>query len=92
MAEARQRSQIALSVSVKTPRPNFPRGCFTCGEKNRIQGINQSCGSLSSARGVISKYRRINEYYEEVGSRLAEMGREVTVYCRYFLAAAFEGI
>jgi glycosyltransferase involved in cell wall biosynthesis len=33
-------------------------------------------------RGLISKYSGIESYYEEVGSRLAEMGHEVTVYCR----------
>ena len=33
-------------------------------------------------RGVISKYSGIETYYEEVGKRLAEMGHEVTVYCR----------
>jgi glycosyltransferase involved in cell wall biosynthesis len=33
-------------------------------------------------RGVISKYSGIETYYEEVGRRLADMGHEVTVYCR----------
>ena len=33
-------------------------------------------------RGVISKYSGIEAYYEEVGKRLAELGHEVTVYCR----------
>ncbi len=33
-------------------------------------------------RGVISKYSGIETYYEEIGKRLAEMGHEVTVYCR----------
>lgn len=36
------------------------------------------------ARGVVSKYSGIESYYEEVGSRLAEMGYEVTVYCRNY--------
>ncbi len=35
-------------------------------------------------RGVISKYSGIETYYEEVGKRLAEMGHEVTVYCRNY--------
>ena len=35
-------------------------------------------------RGVISKYSGIEAYYEEVGRRLAEMGHEVTVYCRTY--------
>jgi glycosyltransferase involved in cell wall biosynthesis len=33
-------------------------------------------------RGVISKYSGIESYYEQVGKRLADMGHEVTVYCR----------
>jgi glycosyltransferase involved in cell wall biosynthesis len=42
-------------------------------------------------RGVISKYSGIETYYEEVGKRLAEMGHEVTVYCRnYFTPAVVE--
>lgn len=35
-------------------------------------------------RGVLSKYSGIESYYEEVGTRLAEMGHEVTVYCRNY--------
>ena len=35
-------------------------------------------------RGVLSKYSGIETYYEEVGKRLAEMGHEVTVYCRNY--------
>ncbi len=42
-------------------------------------------------RGVISKYSGIEAYYEEVGKRLAEMGHEVTMYCRnYFTPALAE--
>jgi glycosyltransferase involved in cell wall biosynthesis len=42
-------------------------------------------------RGVISKYSGIEAYYEEVGKRLAEMGHEVTIYCRnYFTPAVAE--
>jgi glycosyltransferase involved in cell wall biosynthesis len=35
-------------------------------------------------RGVISKYSGIESYYEEVGKRLAQMGHEVTIYCRSY--------
>jgi len=35
-------------------------------------------------RGVVSKYSGIETYYEEVGKRLAQMGHEVTVYCRTY--------
>jgi len=42
-------------------------------------------------RGVVSKYSGIEAYYEEVGQRLAQMGHEVTVYCRtYFTPKAAE--
>ena len=37
---------------------------------------------LSGDEELISKYSGIESYYEEVGARLAEMGHEVTVYCR----------
>ncbi|HZZ15581.1 MAG TPA: glycosyltransferase family 4 protein, partial [Candidatus Sulfotelmatobacter sp.] len=35
-------------------------------------------------RGVISKYSGIETYYEEVGTRLAGMGHQVTAYCRSY--------
>ena len=35
-------------------------------------------------RGLISKYSGIETYYEEVGKRLAEMGFDLTVYCRSY--------
>lgn len=42
-------------------------------------------------RGVISKYSGIETYYEQVAEQLAEMGHEVTVYCRnYFTPAVSE--
>ncbi len=36
------------------------------------------------ARGVIGTYSGIETYYEEVGSRLAARGHEVTAYCRKY--------
>ncbi len=41
-------------------------------------------------RGVASKYSGIETYYEEVGRRLAEMGHEVTVYCRTYFTPETE--
>ena len=35
-------------------------------------------------RGVVSQYSGIETYYEEVGSRLAQMGHDVTIYCRSY--------
>lgn len=36
------------------------------------------------ARGVVGKYSGIETYYEEVGSRLVDLGHDVTVYCRSY--------
>ncbi len=36
------------------------------------------------ARGVVGKYSGIETYYEEVGSRLAQLGHEITIYCRSY--------
>ncbi len=36
------------------------------------------------ARGVVGTYSGIETYYEEVGSRLAARGHEVTAYCRKY--------
>lgn len=41
-------------------------------------------------RGVISKYSGIETSFEEVGPRLAEMGYEVTVYCRSYFTPPLE--
>jgi glycosyltransferase involved in cell wall biosynthesis len=35
-------------------------------------------------RGVVSKYSGIESYYEQVGSELARLGHDVTVYCRTY--------
>lgn len=42
-------------------------------------------------RGVISKYSGIETYYEEVGKRLAQIGNEVTIYCRTYFTPAQAG-
>lgn len=40
------------------------------------------------ARGVVGTYSGIETYYEEVGSRLAARGHEVTAYCRTYFTPA----
>jgi glycosyltransferase involved in cell wall biosynthesis len=35
-------------------------------------------------RGVVSKYSGIETYYEQMGTRLAKMGHDVTAYCRTY--------
>ncbi len=47
------------------------------------------------ARGVIGTYSGIETYYEEVGSRLAARGHEVTAYCRRYFTpdvSSYRGI
>jgi glycosyltransferase involved in cell wall biosynthesis len=60
-------------------------GPIAAGQRRRLRV------AFIGGRGVISKYSGIEAYYEEVGKRLAEMGHEVTVYCRnYFTPALAE--
>ena len=42
------------------------------------------------ARGVVGTYSGIETYYEEVGSRLVELGHEVTAYCRTYFTPDVE--
>jgi glycosyltransferase involved in cell wall biosynthesis len=55
-----------------------PRGVVAESPKRRLRV------AFIGGRGVVSKYSGIESYYEEVGGRLAEMGHEVTVYCRNY--------
>ncbi|MFZ1140345.1 MAG: glycosyltransferase family 4 protein [Candidatus Sulfotelmatobacter sp.] len=58
------------TFAARNPNP------IVLGQKRRLRV------AFIGGRGVISKYSGIETYYEEVGKRLAEMGHEVTVYCR----------
>lgn len=42
------------------------------------------------ARGVVGTYSGIETYYEEVGSRLAARGHQVTAYCRNYFTPDIE--
>ncbi len=42
------------------------------------------------ARGVVGKYSGIETYYEEIGSRLAALGHDVTIYCRSYFTPAVD--
>lgn len=72
-------------------------------DSKRVRSVSRAKAILAAAdrtklrvafiggRGVISKYSGIESYYEEVGKRLADMGHEVTIYCRnYFTPAVAE--
>ena len=75
-------------VATDTPR-QFPRRTFAT--QNPNIALAQSRGlrvAFIGGRGVVSKYSGIETYYEEVGKRLAEMGHEVTLYCRTYFTPA----
>ena len=73
VSEKRDRSGKLVSAIRTSPWKNIP-GTSAIRPNLRVAFIG--------GRGVISKYSGIESYYEEVGARLAEMGHEVTVYCR----------
>ena len=64
--------------------------------KNAVAALRANDGkpklkvAFVGGRGVISKYSGIESDYEEVGKRLAEMGHEVTVYCRNYFTPAVQ--
>jgi glycosyltransferase involved in cell wall biosynthesis len=57
-------------------------------DKNAIAPKPRLRVAFIGGRGVVSKYSGIETYYEEVGRRLAQMGHEVTVYCRTYFTPA----
>jgi glycosyltransferase involved in cell wall biosynthesis len=80
------KASAKADVSGKRPRKFFPwlgarpapRPASSVAAKPRLRV------AFIGGRGVVSKYSGIETYYEEVGARLAEMGHEVTVYCRNY--------
>ena len=57
-------------------------------DDSRAHSIKVGSGRVRVAfiggRGVVSKYSGIESYYEQAGRQLAELGHEVTVYCRKY--------
>jgi glycosyltransferase involved in cell wall biosynthesis len=90
IARKRQSSSIAGSARTeqRRSRPHVikPANFGRATERSRPLRV-----AFIGGRGIISKYSGIEAYYEEVGKRLAEMGHEITVYCRtYFTPAQTE--
>jgi Glycosyltransferase len=80
---ARKTSRRAISdLSIRTWRRNPGLDEVRDAAKPRLHI------AFIGGRGVISKYSGIESYYEDVGQRLAEMGHEVTVYCRSYFTPA----
>jgi glycosyltransferase involved in cell wall biosynthesis len=75
---AQRRNRNAIAVVKGAPRRHSgPPSWNASSAEQRPLRI-----AFIGGRGVISKYSGIETYYEEVGKRLAQMGHEVTVYCR----------
>ncbi len=93
IAEKKPAKRGAVANPEESLPPPLPRPAFAARRQTPI--ATAQSGKLRVAfiggRGVISKYSGIETYYEEVGRRLAQMGHEVTVYCRtYFTPAQAE--
>ncbi|HEX4784612.1 MAG TPA: glycosyltransferase family 4 protein [Candidatus Sulfotelmatobacter sp.] len=95
LAELQKRRNQIASVPLRRIAGNWRHNVVT----NRQNAAEISRPSLRIAfiggRGVVSKYSGIETYYEEVGKRLAEMGHEVTIYCRNYFTpdeAAYNGM
>jgi glycosyltransferase involved in cell wall biosynthesis len=85
---------VATKAHVTAKRPNRlfwrPRGPAAPRPISSPAGKPRLRVAFIGGRGVISKYSGIETYYEEVGTRLAEMGHEVTVYCRNYFTPALK--
>jgi glycosyltransferase involved in cell wall biosynthesis len=84
IARRRTRPGSVTTIAGKSREKIFPK----VAKRNKPERLVAQNRPLRVAfiggRGVISKYSGIETYCEEVGSRLAEMGHEVTVYCRNY--------
>jgi glycosyltransferase involved in cell wall biosynthesis len=81
---ARGRSRSADQVGTVPIRPQSSDAIAAPVQKPRLRI------AFLGGRGVVSKYSGIETYYEEVGSRLAEMGHDLTVYCRTYFTPPLE--
>ncbi len=80
VAEKAKQLQGLVAIPSQTIRVSAPRH----DDRSANQWRPRLRVAFIGGRGVISKYSGIETYYEEVGKRLAQMGHEVTVYCRNY--------
>ena len=72
-----------ISARTRMATARGPRPLVAAGGRIRVAFIG--------GRGVVSKYSGIETYYEQVGRELAQLGHEITIYCRtYFTPAIAE--
>ena len=65
-----------MSKRNRVPADSRVHGANVCSSRVRVAFIG--------GRGVVSKYSGIESYYEQAGRELAELGHEVTLYCRTY--------
>jgi glycosyltransferase involved in cell wall biosynthesis len=80
VAEKAKQSQRLVAI----PSQAIPVSATRHDDRDANQWHPRLRVAFIGGRGVISKYSGIETYYEEVGKRLAQMGHEVTVYCRSY--------
>ena len=92
LAAASSKRRPALIPTTK--QPPWQRARSSANPKTKrvsVEAPRKLRVAFIGGRGVISKYSGIETYYEEVGKRLAQMGHEVTIYCRnYFTPKQIE--
>ncbi|HLV89108.1 MAG TPA: glycosyltransferase family 4 protein [Candidatus Sulfotelmatobacter sp.] len=90
VAGKRKRPTILVTTTAEPPwaRARQSAETLNAAEQGSPTPARKLRVAFIGGRGVISKYSGIEAYYEEVGSRLARMGHEVTVYCRTYFTPA----
>ena len=78
-----KRNQIA-SMPLIPLESSWTRKAVTAKQSPVEIGHSSLRVAFIGGRGVVSKYSGIETYYEEVGTRLAAMGHDVTIYCRNY--------
>ncbi|MDP9160580.1 MAG: glycosyltransferase [Acidobacteriota bacterium] len=79
------RPETHLTVLTALYERLLPLSCTAAITNSKLPGMKSKMRvAFIGGRGLISKYSGIETYYEEVGRHIAEIGHEVTVYCRMY--------
>jgi len=89
-ADEHYRKLLSLYVGLIRRSAMRSKRAFSAAKNSSLSGRQRLRIAFIGGRGVISKYSGIESYYEEVGRHLAEMGHEVTVYCRNYFTPALD--
>ena len=79
--------------SLAKPKVSPPKSRSSRSAIGQVPEARRLRVAFIGGRGVIGKYSGIETCYEELGEKLAEMGHEVTAYCRsYFTPRAYDTV